>query len=91
VPCAPKKTSGRHHDDEEDDGFPTSHKMEFLKYDGVGYPMSWLNRCKCYFRVRRTPQNRRIAYASFYLTDDAHLWYHRLELNDGPPPWPRFI
>jgi hypothetical protein len=42
--------SGRRcHDDEEDDGFPTSHKMEFLKYDGVGDPMPWLNRCERYF------------------------------------------
>jgi hypothetical protein len=46
--CAPKKMGGRH-DDKGDDGFPTSHKMEFLKYDGVGDPMSWLNWCECYF------------------------------------------
>jgi hypothetical protein len=26
-----------------DDGFPTSHKMEFPKYDGVGDPMPWLS------------------------------------------------
>jgi hypothetical protein len=76
---------------EEDDEFSTSHKMEFPKYDDVGDPMSWLNRCEHYFRVQRTPKNRRVAYASFYLTDDAQLWYHRLELNAEPPPWPRFI
>jgi hypothetical protein len=40
---------GGRHDDKGDDGFPTSHKMEFLKYDGVGDPMSWLNWCECYF------------------------------------------
>jgi hypothetical protein len=61
----------RHHDDEEDDGFPTSHKMEFSKYDDVGDPMTWLNRCEHYFRVQRTPENPRVAYAPFYLTDDA--------------------
>jgi hypothetical protein len=83
--------NGRCHDDEEDDGFPTSHKMEFLKYDGVGDPMPWLNWCERYFQVRRTPENWRVAYASFYLTDDAQLWYHRLELNVGPSPWTRFV
>jgi hypothetical protein len=62
--------SGRRHDDEEDDGFPTLHKMEFSKYDGVGDPMLWLNRCERYFRVWHTPENRRVAYASFYLTED---------------------
>jgi hypothetical protein len=41
--------NGRRHDGEEDDGFPTSHKMEFSKYDGVGNPMPWLNQCECYF------------------------------------------
>jgi hypothetical protein len=41
--------------------------------------------------VRRTAEHRRVAYASFYLTDDTQLWYHRLELNDSPPSWPRFI
>jgi hypothetical protein len=70
--------NGRCHDDEEDDGFPTPHKMEFLKFDSVGDPMSWLNRCERYFRARCTLKNRRVAYASFYLTDDAQLWYHRL-------------
>jgi hypothetical protein len=27
----------------------------------------------------------------FYLTDDAQLWYHRLELNSDQPPWPHFV
>jgi hypothetical protein len=83
--------NGHRHDDEEDDGFPTSHKMELSKYDGVGDPMLWLNRCERYFRVRRTPENRCVGYASFYLTDNAQLWYHRMELNARPLPWPRFV
>jgi hypothetical protein len=83
--------NGHRHDDEDDDGFPTSHKMEFSKYDGVGNPMSWLNRCERYFRVRRTPENRCVGYASFYLTDDAQLWYHRMELNARPLSWTRFV
>jgi hypothetical protein len=29
-------------------------------------------------------------YAS-YLTEDAQLWYHWLELNAGPPPWAHFV
>jgi hypothetical protein len=69
--------NGRRRDDEDDEGFPTMHQMEFLKYDDVGDPLPWLNRCERYFHVRRTPQNRHIAYASFYLTDDAQVWYHR--------------
>jgi hypothetical protein len=58
-------------DDDEEEAFPTMHKMEFPKYDGVGYPLSWLNRCERYFHVRRTPEHQCVAYAWFYLTDDA--------------------
>jgi hypothetical protein len=29
--------------------------------------------------------------ASFYLLDDAQVWYHRVELNSGRLSWNRFI
>jgi hypothetical protein len=41
--------------------------------------------------VRRTLENWHVAYASYYLTNDTQLWYHQLELNAGPPPWPCFV
>jgi hypothetical protein len=66
--------NGCHHDDEDDDGLLISQKMEFWKYDDIGDPLPWLNRCERYFRVRCTPENRHVAYACFYLTDDAQLW-----------------
>jgi hypothetical protein len=28
-------------DDEDDEAFPTTHKMDFPKYDGAGDPLSW--------------------------------------------------
>jgi hypothetical protein len=70
---------------------PTTDKMEFPKYDGTGDLLPWLNRCERYFRIRHTLEHQRVAYASFYLTDDAQLWYHRLEVNVHPPPWPCFV
>jgi hypothetical protein len=70
---------------------PTTHKLEFLKFDGTSDPLPWLNRCERYFLVHRTPEHQRVAFAAFYLLDGAQLWFHRLELNGGRPTWPQFI
>jgi hypothetical protein len=84
----------RHGDDDDaagDDIVSTTHKLEFLKYDGAGDPLPWLNKCKRYFHVRRTPELKRVALAACYLLDDDQLWFHRLELNGGRPTWQQFI
>jgi hypothetical protein len=55
----------RQRQDGDDDGatsgdFPTTaHKLEFLKFDGSGDPLPWLNHCERYFHVRRTPEHQR--------------------------------
>jgi hypothetical protein len=49
---------------------PTTHKLEFLKFDGTSDPLPWLNRCERYFLVRRTPEHQCVAFAAFYLLDD---------------------
>jgi hypothetical protein len=83
-----RRRQGRDEDDGGEDIMPTTHKLEFPKYDGTGDPLPWLNRCERYFPVRRTPEPKRVA---CYLLDDAQLWFHRLELNGGRPSWSQFI
>jgi hypothetical protein len=80
--------------DDEDQGgdfLPTLHKLKFPKFDGIGDPLPWLNQCKRYFHVRRTPEHKCVVFAAFYLLDDVRLWFHWMELNGGQPTWPQFI
>jgi hypothetical protein len=73
------------------DGVNTSHKIKFPKFDGVGNPLPWLNRCEQYFTLRGTSADQCVQVASFYLLDDAQVWYYRVELNNGRPSWNRFV
>jgi hypothetical protein len=61
--------------------------MEFPKFDGASRPLSWLNHCERFFHVRRTPDDKKVAFTAFYLLDDAQLWFHNMELNGGSPTW----
>jgi hypothetical protein len=81
-------------EDEEDAGgdfIPITHKLKFLKYDGVGDPLPWLNRCEQYFCIWLTLEHKQVAYVVFHLLDDVQLSYHQLKINSGPPTWNRFI
>jgi hypothetical protein len=84
---------GRQGDDNDQGGdlIQTSHKLKFPKYDGIGDPLPWINRCEQYFHVRQTSEHKCVTFTAFYILDDIQLWFHRMELNGGCPTWPQFI
>jgi hypothetical protein len=78
-PSAPRPVH-RHIAQEEDveagDEFmPAAHKLQFPTFDDKSYLLPWLNRCDRYFRLRRTPEDKMVAYYRYYRLE---LWYYRL-------------
>jgi hypothetical protein len=67
-----------------------SHKLHFPKYDSTEDPLPWLNCCDQFFRVTRTPDNKKVLLAAFYMQGVTQQWYYRLERNQGTPTWARF-
>jgi hypothetical protein len=64
------------------------HKMLFSTYDGTEDPLSWLNRCKQFFRIQGTEEAGKVFLASFYMMGDT--WYTLIEKNHGTPTWAEF-
>jgi hypothetical protein len=60
-------------------------------FNGIDDPLPWLNRCERFFHVCQTLDDKKVAFATFYLLDDAQLWFHRMELNGGRPTWTQFV
>jgi hypothetical protein len=52
-PHAPHhRCHGPEDESEEGDFLPTYHKLDFLKFDGSGDPLPWVNHCEHYFHIR---------------------------------------
>jgi hypothetical protein len=90
-PWGRRGTTDEEDDDASNDFLPIAHKLKFPKFDGTGDPLLWLNRCKQYFHICRTPEQKHVTSVAFYLLVDAQLWFHRMELNSGRPTWPQFV
>jgi hypothetical protein len=62
-------------------------KLNFPSYDGESDPLTWLNKCKTYFRGMRTME---VWIASLHLEGVAAEWYYALERDYGIISWVRF-
>jgi hypothetical protein len=79
------------HQDVDRKNPPRFHKLQFPTYDGESDPLPWLNRVERFFKGQHTEEESKVWMASYHLTDDAALWYRRLEKMCGEPPWPQFV
>jgi hypothetical protein len=62
-------------------------KLNFPSYDGESDPLTWLNKCKTYFRGMRTME---VWIASLHLEGVAAEWYYALEGDYSIISWVRF-
>jgi hypothetical protein len=69
---------------------PKFAKLEFPQFDGKEDPLAWITRCEQFFKGQGTPETSQVWLASFHLTGDAHLWYHKYARSKGRPTWELF-
>ena len=82
----PRFGSGEHHQDRP----PRFQQMDFPKYDGKSDPLAFINRCESYFLQQRIMEEEKVWMASSNFEAGAHLWYIRVQRDEGTPPWRRF-
>ena len=77
---------GEHHNDRP----PRFQKMDFPKFDGKSDPLAFINRCESYFHQQHIAEEEKVWMASSNFEAGAHLWYIRVQRDEGTPPWRRF-
>ncbi|CAO2197162.1 unnamed protein product [Urochloa humidicola] len=68
-----------------------THKLRFVKYDGIEDPIGWIHKSEQFFRKHHTPEDEKVLTATYYLEGAVQQWYYRLERNCGMPSWPDFV
>ncbi|XP_010264784.1 PREDICTED: uncharacterized protein LOC104602705 [Nelumbo nucifera] len=69
---------------------PKYSRLEFPSYNGNGDPLGWLHRCEQFFRNQRTDDRDKVSLAAFHLTEEAQLWFYRLEQEEPGLGWAQF-
>ncbi|CAO2152414.1 unnamed protein product [Urochloa humidicola] len=69
----------------------TPHKIRFPLFDGSTDPITWVHRCKQFFRQAQSGDEDKVWLATYHLEGAAQQWYYRLERNQGVPTRARFV
>jgi hypothetical protein len=67
------------------------HKLLFPTFDGTEDPLSWLNRCEQFFRIKSTEEAGKVFLVAFYMTSDVAQWYALIKRNCGTHTWAEFV
>ncbi|KAA8544487.1 hypothetical protein F0562_022473 [Nyssa sinensis] len=65
-------------------------KLDFPRFNGEEDTTSWVCRVEQFFQFHQTPEEERVALASFHLEGDAQLWYQLLKQDGGVMTWQEF-
>ncbi|XP_043725863.1 uncharacterized protein LOC122672458 [Telopea speciosissima] len=65
-------------------------KLDFPRYNGGDDTITWIYRVEQFFAFHQTPEEERVALASFHLEGEAQLWYQLYKQSDGGVTWADF-
>ncbi|XP_019053919.1 PREDICTED: uncharacterized protein LOC109114927 [Nelumbo nucifera] len=69
---------------------PKYSRLEFPSYSGSGDPLGWLYHYEQFFRNQRTEEKDKVSLVAFHMTDEAQLWFYRVEQEEPGLNWDQF-
>ncbi|KAK9179225.1 hypothetical protein WN943_028424 [Citrus x changshan-huyou] len=69
---------------------PRMIKLDFPRYNGSEDTTSWVCRVEQFFHLHQTPEEERVALASFHLEGDAQLWFQLIKQEGDMLTWQEF-
>ena len=64
--------------------------MDLPRFDGKSDIVVFINQCESYFHWERIMEEEKVWLASRNLEDDARMWFHQVQQDEGTPTWCRF-
>ncbi|KAH9766092.1 hypothetical protein KPL70_002068 [Citrus sinensis] len=69
---------------------PRMIKLDFPRYNGSEDTTSWVCRVEQFFHLHQTPEEERVALASFHLEGDAQQWFQLIKQERDMLTWQEF-
>ena len=69
---------------------PRMIKLDFPRFNSSEDTTSWVCRVEQFFHLHQTPEEERVALASFHLEGDAQLWFQLIKQEGDMMTWQEF-